>query len=124
MKTVAEREARRQTWIDPILDALPADQRTPTVRETLTGLVHIDIWRGEESFEDANFTDLQLATAIATLDSRARQAEAPWSAPRQRDTARRHGTDHPGTYGAPGFGAGARDALRFYSPLPAAGALP
>jgi hypothetical protein len=70
---MADREARRQLWIDRILDALPREQRTPTVREALTTLVHIDIWRGEQSFEYANFTDLQLATAIASLDSRDRQ---------------------------------------------------
>ncbi|HET8895297.1 MAG TPA: hypothetical protein VFM96_14490 [Gaiellaceae bacterium] len=70
----ADREQRRQIWIDRIMRALPQEMQTAIVREQIERLVAIRTWnRRGESFEYAHFTNLQLARAIDKLDRRPRK---------------------------------------------------
>jgi hypothetical protein len=74
MTTREQRRKRRGAWVERILWELPAEQRTPAVRQSLERLVYLETWRRSGlSFEFAHFTDRQLATAIASLDRRERQ---------------------------------------------------
>jgi hypothetical protein len=74
--TDAEREKRRQVWVDRIMRALPGEKQTPVVREQVESLVAIRTWtRRGESFEFAHFTDRELARAIDKLDGRERKPE-------------------------------------------------
>jgi hypothetical protein len=74
--TDADREKRRQVWVDRIMRALPGAMQTAVVREQVESLVAIRTWtkRGE-SFEFAHFTDRELARAIDKLDRRERKPE-------------------------------------------------
>lgn len=73
LATPAQRKRSREIWIDRIMQTLPNDQRTETVRQTLGTLVHVETWKGGQSFEFAHFTDLQIATAMQSIDTRQRQ---------------------------------------------------
>ena len=74
--TNADREKRRQVWVDRIMRALPGEMQTAVVREQVESLVAIRTWtkRGE-SFEFAHYTDRELARAIDKLDRRERKPE-------------------------------------------------
>jgi hypothetical protein len=74
MATKAERETRRQNWIDRIIRTFPREHQTATVRQSIERLVHVDTWRRSlTSFEFAHFTNRELTEAIAAvrLDGRA-----------------------------------------------------
>jgi hypothetical protein len=72
--TQADREERRQMWVDRIMRAMPQEMQSLVVREQIEHLVTIRTWnkRGD-SFEFAHFTDLQIARAIDKLDGRTRK---------------------------------------------------
>jgi hypothetical protein len=54
MSSAADREQRREIWLERILRTLPPRDRTDGVREALTHLVHVETWdRGGQSFEFA-----------------------------------------------------------------------
>jgi hypothetical protein len=72
--TDADREERRQVWVERIMRALPRQMQTPIVREQVDILVAIRTWNARgESFEFAHFTDRELARAIDKLDQRPRK---------------------------------------------------
>jgi hypothetical protein len=74
MATAAAREKRRKGWVERILLSIPAAYRTDEVRRNLDGMVEVGTWnRRGESFEFSHFTDRQLVTATAGLDTRSRQ---------------------------------------------------
>jgi hypothetical protein len=76
--TPADRERRRQKWITRIAETLPVRYRTGSVLDSLDKLVEVSTWNAKgESFEFANFTDRELATAIHSLDSRPRRPDLP-----------------------------------------------
>ena len=74
MATATDREKARMNWVERLMRTLPAEQRLESVRKSLDLLVDVMTWnpRGE-SFEFAHFTDMQIASAIASLDTRSRQ---------------------------------------------------
>jgi hypothetical protein len=66
--TDAEREERRQTWVDRMLRALPKEHQTDIVAKQLDRVVVATTWnRKGENFEFAHFTPLQLANAIVAM---------------------------------------------------------
>lgn len=77
----ADREARRQVWVERVMRVLPREIQTPVVRESADRLVDIRTWtRRGESFEYAHFTDRQIARAIDSLDHRTKSRRASgWS---------------------------------------------
>lgn len=58
------RERARRKWADEILRELPREYQTEAARADITSLVHVETWADGLDFERANFTDLELATAI------------------------------------------------------------
>lgn len=74
--TKEQREARRQVWVNRLMETLPRELRrdgsiAPVIREQLDLLVDVVTWnRAGESFEFAHFTDGQIARAIDRLDPR------------------------------------------------------
>jgi hypothetical protein len=80
VSTAEEREKRRQDWVDRIMRTLPAElkktpERAEIVREQMEQFVFVETWRPRrsESFEFANFTDLELAEVIHALDARTKR---------------------------------------------------
>jgi len=72
--TAADRRARRELWVDRLMQTLPAEFQTPVVRDQLARLVTVATWTSTgTSFEFAHFTDSEIATASAGLDRRALQ---------------------------------------------------
>lgn len=54
--------------------ALPKEQNTALMREAVSGLVHLEVWKHNgDSFEFAQFTDREIAKAIDSCDQRSRR---------------------------------------------------
>jgi hypothetical protein len=71
MATPARREARRQAWLDRLLETFEAQHRTHAVRDQLESIIQVETWNTKgESFEFAHFTDRQIAEAFHTLPGR------------------------------------------------------
>jgi hypothetical protein len=70
MTTEKKREQRREVWVSRILKSLDDEYRTDAVRQALESLVHVDVWKGDQSFEYAHFTNRELAVALGAVDGR------------------------------------------------------
>lgn len=74
-ETQVLREKRKEQWIQRVMETLPPEDRTATVRHSVSDLVTVDTWdRHGQSFEFAHFTDLQIARAVVAVDRRQRPA--------------------------------------------------
>jgi hypothetical protein len=72
--TEADRQRRREIWIDRIMATFAQEHRTEAVREAVGRLVDVATWNNKgDNFEFAHFTDRQLARAMAAIDRRDRQ---------------------------------------------------
>jgi hypothetical protein len=70
MTTEEKRGRRRETWVSRILKVLDEEYRTDAVRQALETLIHVDVWKGKQSFEYAHFSNRELAVAISAVDTR------------------------------------------------------
>ena len=79
VQTRAQREKKRQKWVDRLMQTLPSELqrdevRSPVIREQLDLLVDVATWNARgDSFEFAHFTDRQLTTTIDRIDDRDRK---------------------------------------------------
>jgi hypothetical protein len=72
--TPATRSARRDQWVERVMQVLPRELRTAVVAEQIKPFVNVATWtRTGTSFEFAHFTDREIAIAAAALDRRPRQ---------------------------------------------------
>jgi hypothetical protein len=73
-KIAEKREQERKKLIDRVMLTFPAKHRTAAVRASIESLISITTWDSHgQSFEFANFTDLQIAKAIGEVKPRGRQ---------------------------------------------------
>lgn len=74
LATEEGRARRREIWIERIMRTLPPKQDTPTMREAVSRLVHLEVWTTNgDSFEFAHFTDREIAKTINKLDESPRR---------------------------------------------------
>jgi hypothetical protein len=91
MATAADRERRRETWIERVMRTFPSEHATPAVEESVGQLIFIDTWRRRgSSFEFAHFTDRELGCALANVDVRKRQPSLTERIAHLRDLRRQH----------------------------------
>lgn len=92
MATAAQRQERRDAWVERVRDAIPRDYRTDRVTEVLGRLVHVETWtRRGSSFEFAHFTDRQIAVAVHAVNRHPRPSSLPRIVELVADCRRRKG---------------------------------